>query len=44
LPAYLTTQNPDNVPFYARHGFAVTDEVDIPGDGPHMWLMWRVPR
>jgi GNAT superfamily N-acetyltransferase len=44
LPAYLTTQNPDNVPFYRRHGFDVTGEVDIPGGGPHMWLMWREPK
>ena len=44
LPAYLTTQNPDNVPFYVRHGFTITGEIDIPAGGPHMWLMWRDPR
>lgn len=43
IPAYLTTQNRNNVPFYGRHGFAVTGEVDIPGGGPNMWLMWREP-
>ena len=38
--AYLETATERNVRFYARHGFRVTEEVDLP-DGPRMWLMWR---
>ena len=41
--AYLETQNPGNVSFYERRGFLVSDEVDVPGGGPHMWLMKRAP-
>jgi ribosomal protein S18 acetylase RimI-like enzyme len=44
LPAYLETQKPANVPYYEKFGFSVTGEIDIPGGGPHMWLMWRDPR
>jgi GNAT superfamily N-acetyltransferase len=43
LPAYLETQKPENVPYYERMGFKVTGEFDIPGGGPHLWLMWRDP-
>ncbi len=42
-PAYLETATERNVAFYTRHGFKVTDEVDLPR-GPRMWLMWREPR
>lgn len=41
LPAYLETQRLENVEFYGRHGFSVTEEVDVPFGGPHLWLMWR---
>jgi GNAT superfamily N-acetyltransferase len=41
---YLETQKAGNVPFYRAHGFAVLRETDIPGDGPHLWLMTRPPR
>jgi GNAT superfamily N-acetyltransferase len=43
VPAYLETQNPDNVPYYQRFGFKIADELDLPKGGPHMWLMWREP-
>jgi ribosomal protein S18 acetylase RimI-like enzyme len=43
-PAYLETETPANVPFYQRHGFEVVGEVDVPGGGPHLWLMWRNPQ
>jgi ribosomal protein S18 acetylase RimI-like enzyme len=43
LPAYLESSKERNVPFYERHGFAVTETVDLP-DGPRLWLMWRDPR
>jgi GNAT superfamily N-acetyltransferase len=42
-PAYLETETAANVPFYERHGFGVVGEVDVPGGGPHLWLMWRDP-
>jgi ribosomal protein S18 acetylase RimI-like enzyme len=40
-PAYLETETELNVPFYERHGFEVIGELDVPGGGPHLWLMWR---
>jgi GNAT superfamily N-acetyltransferase len=42
LPAYLETGKERNVAFYARHGFRVTEELDLP-NGPRVWLMWRDP-
>jgi N-acetylglutamate synthase-like GNAT family acetyltransferase len=44
LPAYLETTKPENVAFYARHGFTVRDETDVPDGGPHLWFCWRAPR
>jgi ribosomal protein S18 acetylase RimI-like enzyme len=43
IPAYLETAKADNVTFYERHGFRVTEERDLPR-GPKVWLMWRDPR
>lgn len=42
--AYLETQSEENVTYYRRRGFEVTEELDVPEGGPHMWLMWRTPR
>jgi GNAT superfamily N-acetyltransferase len=44
IPAYLESTKERNVGFYERHGFAVTDCVDIELGGPPLWLMWRSPR
>jgi len=38
----LETSSADNVRFYARLGFAVTAEVELP-DGPRTWVMQRSP-
>lgn len=42
IAAYLESSKESNVDFYARHGFRVTECVDLPG-GPPLWLMWRAP-
>lgn len=43
LPAYLESSNPDNIPFYEKHGFRVTRELPMPSTCPPVWLMWRTP-
>ena len=43
MPCYLESSNLKNVPLYERNGFRVTDVVDLPNDGPSLWLMWRDP-
>jgi ribosomal protein S18 acetylase RimI-like enzyme len=40
-PCYLESSNEKNVPLYERNGFRVTEVVDLPDDGPAIWLMWR---
>ena len=44
IPAYLESTRERNIGFYEGHGFAVIGCVDIPLDGPALWLMWRAPR
>ena len=45
LPAYLESSKRENLPFYARFGFEVTEELPTGGrDAPPCWRMWRDPR
>ena len=41
--AYLESSKEENIAFYARHGFRVTEELRLPR-GPRIWAMWRDPR
>ncbi|HWE30782.1 MAG TPA: GNAT family N-acetyltransferase [Polyangia bacterium] len=43
LPAYLESSNPQNIPFYRRHGFVPTGELRF-GDGAVVTPMRRDPR
>ena len=42
-PAYLESSKEENVPFYRRHGFEITDVLRAPLGAPPLWLMWREP-
>jgi ribosomal protein S18 acetylase RimI-like enzyme len=42
MAAYLEASTERNVALYARHGFEVTDEFDLPN--LHFWCMTRMPR
>ncbi|HEV7886400.1 MAG TPA: GNAT family N-acetyltransferase [Acidimicrobiales bacterium] len=44
IPAFLESSKERNVPFYARYGFEVTEELDLRNGGPRLWLMRREPR
>lgn len=42
-PVTLETATPINLAIYARFGFEVRAEFDLPPDGPHVWLLQRNP-
>jgi ribosomal protein S18 acetylase RimI-like enzyme len=42
-PCILDTERQRNVPFYERHGFAVTHHGVLPDGGPPYWIMLREP-
>ena len=44
LPAYLETSTLRARALYERNGFTVTGEMNLPADGPPIWLMWREAR
>ena len=43
-PAYLEASTPRSRALYLRHGFAVMNEIRLPGGGPPLWRMWREPQ
>lgn len=43
MPAYLESSNPQNIPFYARHGFRPTGEIAVGPGAPTVTAMWRDP-
>ncbi len=40
-PCYLETNNPDNLVFYANHGFAEAHAGQVPNGGPAFWGLVR---
>ena len=42
VAASLESSKESNIGFYVRHGFTVTERIDLP-DGPPLWFMWRDP-
>ena len=44
VPAYLEATSPRNRALYERHGFEVSAVLEMPGDCPPAWAMWREPR
>jgi GNAT superfamily N-acetyltransferase len=44
IPAYLESSTPRSRALYARHGFTVSDEFNLPSSGPLLWQMWREPQ
>jgi GNAT superfamily N-acetyltransferase len=43
VPAYLEASSPRNRALYERHGFEVSEELQIGRGAPPLWRMWRAP-
>jgi GNAT superfamily N-acetyltransferase len=43
LGAYVEATTPRNRDLHLRQGFAVLNEIALPGGGPPVWRMWRGP-
>lgn len=43
MPALTETSSEDNVRFYQRVGFDVLQEIEMPDEGPPVWMLWREP-
>ena len=43
LPAYLEASSTKNAALYSRHGFEITQELNLM-DAPTLYAMWREPR
>ena len=43
IPAYLEATAPRNRDLYARNGFEVVEEIELPDGAPPLWRMWREP-
>ncbi len=43
VPAYLEATNERNRDLYRRHGFVDRDVLELPGDCPPLYPMWRDP-
>jgi ribosomal protein S18 acetylase RimI-like enzyme len=44
LPCYLETMNPLSLPFYAKHGFKVVHQAQLPDSSIPFWGIRREPR
>lgn len=44
MPAYLESSKEQNLAFYHRFGFEVTEQVSLAPGCPPLWAMWRDPR
>jgi GNAT superfamily N-acetyltransferase len=44
LPCYLNTASGRNLEFYQKHGFVVVSTARVPGNGPNIWAMVRLPK
>ena len=40
---YLENSNSLNLAFYQRYGFKLQSKIDLPRNGPSLWLMYREP-